>query len=148
MKRLFTISLMLSALVTTSANAEMKQSQLRALEKNIVEKEWPACVEPRNYYDKVYCSAKIYNLLDNALNKAYVDVRKVLTSEQKSALKKVQLTWLHNRDDQCARLENNAIIMNLGCSKSRTVESLYYITQMKENIEDFAILLEEYKTQK
>ena len=148
MKHLLSIGFLLSALLSNSVFAEMKQSQLRQLEKSIVEKEWPACVTPRNYYDQVYCAAKVYNLLDNALNAAYIDVRKKLTKEQKNALKKVQITWLHERDDKCAKLENGRVIMNLGCSKSRTVESLYYINQINENVSDFSLLLAEYKAKK
>lgn len=139
---------LLGALLSTSAFGEMKQSQLRQLERSIVDKEWPACVTPRNYYDKVYCAAKVYNLLDNALNSAYVDVRKMLTKEQKNALKKVQITWLHDRDNQCTQLEGGSVVMDLGCSKSRTVESLYYINQIKENLVDFPLLLAEYKAKK
>ena len=145
MKFVFSICLILTAFVSGTVHAEIKKSQLRALERSIIEEEWPACVNPRNYYDNVYCSAKIYNLLDNALNKAYIDVRKMLTSEQKKSLKKVQLAWLHERDDTCSKLEDGSIVMNLGCTKNRTVESLYYLNQMKENISDFSILLAEYK---
>lgn len=145
MKYLFSICLIATALISSSVHAEMKKSQLRALEKSIVEKEWPACVDPRNYYDSVYCAAKVYNLLDNALNKTYVDVRKMLTNEQKKSLKKVQLTWLRERDDTCSRLEDGSIVMNLGRTKNRTVESLYYLNLMKENISDFSMLLAEYK---
>jgi uncharacterized protein YecT (DUF1311 family) len=148
MKQLLTIGFLLGALLSNSVLAEMKQSQLRQLEKSIVEKEWPACVKPRNYYDQVYCAAKVYNLLDNALNSAYIDVRKMLSKEQKNALKKVQITWLHERDDQCAQLNGGSVVMDLGCSKSRTVESLYYINQIKENPADFPLLLAEYKAKK
>ena len=146
MKHIVIICLVFTGLLSGAAHAEMKKSQLRALEKSIVEKEWPACVDPRNYYDNVYCAAKVYNLLDNALNETYIDVRKMLTSEQKKSLKKVQLTWLRERDNTCSRLEDGSVVMNLGCSKNRTVESLYYLNQIKENIADFSILLAEYKT--
>jgi len=141
-------SLLLTLMVSGWANATVKNSQLRNLERSIVEKEWPACVKPRNYYDQVYCSAKVYNLMDNALNDNYVALRKMLSKEQKKALKKVQIAWLRERDDTCSKLENGSVIMNLGCSKRRTVESLYYITEMKNNLSDFDLLLSEYKEQK
>ena len=148
MTRLIITALMFTFFFTGVANAQVKNSQLRKLEKSIVEKEWPACVKPRNYYDQVYCSAKVYNLIDTALNDSYVELRKLLNKEQKSVLKKVQLAWLRDRDDTCAKLEDGSIVMNLGCSKRRTVESLYYINEMKENPADFSLLLSEYKARK
>ena len=149
MRTTLIFSLFFSLMVSGWANATVKNSQLRNLERSIVEKEWPACVKPRNFYDKVYCSAKVYHLIDNALNENYVALRKMLSKEQKTALKKVQIKWLRERDDTCAKLEDDgSVVMNLGCSKRRTVESLYYITEMKNNLSDFDLLLSEYKERK
>ncbi|MCL6416803.1 lysozyme inhibitor LprI family protein [Aestuariirhabdus sp. Z084] len=140
-----TLYALLLSLVVLPAHAAVKQSQLRALERQIVEEKWPACVSPRNYYDRVYCSSKVYNLLDTSLNERYIALRKTLSDGQKQRLKKVQVAWIRERDDQCASIQEDSVIMDLGCTKARTVESLYYITEMNKNPQDFDLLLQEYK---
>jgi uncharacterized protein YecT (DUF1311 family) len=126
-------------------NAAVKQSELRNLERSIVAKEWPACVSPRSYYDQVYCSTKVYGLVDSALNKQYSKTIKRLTSNQVKQLKKVQISWIRSRDDKCAKVDNDgSVILNLGCSTSTTVESLYYLQQMDTYPSDFDMLISEY----
>ncbi len=126
-------------------NAAVRQSELRDLKRNIVAKEWPACVSPKNYYDQVYCSTKVYGLIDSALNKQYSKTIKRLTSNQVKQLKKVQISWIRSRDDNCAKVDDNgSVILNLGCSTSTTVESLYYLQQMDKYPSDFNMLISEY----
>lgn len=128
-----------------SVNAAVKKSELRNLERSIVSKEWPACISPRNYYDQVYCSTKVYGLLDSALNEQYGKTIKSLSSNQARQLKKVQINWIRARDDKCAEVDSDgSVIINLGCSTLATVESLYYLQQMDQYPADFKMLISEY----
>ncbi len=146
MKRAF-ISLF-SLLISTQSLAAVKVHDLRSIKALIIQKEWPACVEPASYYDKVYCSGKVYILIDTVLNQSYKELRAKLTGQQKNQLKTVQIRWVRNRDDTCAKLENDQVIMNLDCATEATVESFYYINAMNKSPSEFDVLLEEYKVQK
>ena len=91
---------------------------------------------------KVYCSGKVYILIDTVLNQSYKELRAKLTGQQKNQLKTVQIRWVLNRDDTCAKLENDQVIMNLDCATEATVESFYYINAMNKSPSEFDVLLE------
>jgi uncharacterized protein YecT (DUF1311 family) len=129
----------------SSLSATVKDFQLRELENRIVKREIPNCLNVTSYYDVVYCSGKVYSILDDALNKAYSNARKKITKSQRKQLKKVQIQWIHNRDDTCARINDSGVILNLSCAKKQTVESLLYLIEIEKNPQDFNRLLNEYK---
>ena len=147
MKKKLITSLVL-LFTASSLMAEVKEFQLRELERSIVKKEIPNCLNVTRYYDVVYCSGKVYSILDDTLNTTYTQVRKKLNKEQKNRLKKVQVKWIHHRDDTCATVKNNSVILNLSCAKRQTVESLVYLLAIDKNPQDFDKLLIEYKTGK
>jgi uncharacterized protein YecT (DUF1311 family) len=130
--------------ISSFAYSEISSKDLKALELMIIEKDWPACIDPRNYYDQVYCSVKIYGVLDDTLNNYYTLVRQALNSDQKDRLKKVQINWIHNRDQQCAKIDEGSVIMNLNCAKMKTLESLYFIDQMVTYPNEFENILKDY----
>lgn len=59
------------------------------------------CNITRNTYDDIYCTNKLYASADVELNKNYQLLRSKLNSNQKSILKKSQLSWIRDRDDEC-----------------------------------------------
>ncbi|MHC5783311.1 lysozyme inhibitor LprI family protein [Aliivibrio fischeri] len=63
----------------------------------------------KKFYDQVYCSTKVYGLVDSALNKQYNKTIKRLTSNQVKQLKKVQISWIRSRDDKCAKVDNDGL---------------------------------------
>ncbi|PMG90617.1 hypothetical protein [Vibrio breoganii] len=54
-----------------TAQADVRQSELREVENIIIEQEIPNCKNVTTYYDTVYCSAKVYAILDEELNSTY-----------------------------------------------------------------------------
>ena len=131
--------------LTTGLFGQVKEFQVRNLENSIVKKEIPNCLNVKTFYDKVYCSGKVYSVLDDALNGVYKEARKKLTKAQKNRLKKVQRKWIRKRDDKCASVKNNSIILNLTCAKRETVESLIYLNQIEKNPKDFDRLINDYE---
>lgn len=65
---------------------------------------------------------------------------------QKERLKKVQLSWLRKRDNECAQEESGNIIMNLSCAKSKTIESLYSIHAMNQSPDLIDEIIEDYSS--
>lgn len=59
------------------------------------------CDNARNTYDDIYCTNKVYASADAELNKNYQALRAKLNASQKNILKKSQLDWIRERDDQC-----------------------------------------------
>ncbi len=144
MKQLIKITLVLLAL-SLVANASIRESELREVQKAIVSKNIPNCVDPKSFYDKVYCAGKVYAVLDDNLNQIYKNLRKKLNKDQKNRLKKVQRFWIKDRDDKCASVNSSGITLNLTCASTKTLESIIYLDQMNKNPKDFDILLKEYK---
>ena len=130
------------------AYADVKESAIRNLTNKIIEEKIPNCLDVTTHYDKVYCAGKIYNVLDDELNGVYKSLVRKLSKDQKSKLQKVQKTWINKRDDSCATVSSKGIIINMTCSIKATVESLYYLREIKSNLKDFSLLLKEYKNNK
>ena len=144
MKKIIKIGMGLMML-TTSLFA-VKDYQLRAVEHKILQKKLPNCINVKSYYDKVYCSMKVYSVLDDVLNKEYREVRKHLSRNQKNRLRKVQMNWIHNRDKKCANISRYGnITVDMTCAKKQTLESILYLQEMKKNPNDFELILREYK---
>ena len=59
------------------------------------------CDQTRNTYDDVYCTNKIYASADADLNKNYQALRAKLNNSQKNILKRSQLGWIRERDQNC-----------------------------------------------
>ncbi|MPQ76688.1 lysozyme inhibitor LprI family protein [Hydrogenovibrio sp. JE_KL2] len=131
-----------------SVNADMAdlmlQQKIKKIEKKLTQQYLPNCSTPRNKYDKVYCSGKLYSMFDDALNKKYSEAQKSLSTAQKSALKKVQLKWIRKRDGQCATVTNKGVMMNLTCAKVRTLESYFYLDLIENNPQNFNQLMKDY----
>jgi len=142
MKKLLKL-VMIVSLCMTSLFA-VKDYQLRAVEKEILKEKLPNCINVKSYYDQVYCSTKVYAILDDVLNQTYRQVRKVLTKDQRNRLRKVQIQWIHNRDKQCANVSNVGVVVNMTCAKKQTLESILYLNAIYNNPQNFDLILDEY----
>ena len=119
--------------------------KLVALERSILESELPNCIGVSNFNDRVYCSAKSYNLVDNKLGDAYSKLRSTLTPSQRNRLKDVQSAWIKKRDEACAYDDNGAMVFKMDCATTKSLESLYFINAMIENPSTFDVILETYR---
>ncbi|HGE6015350.1 TPA: lysozyme inhibitor LprI family protein [Vibrio cholerae] len=140
-----TLGILILTLLSVPAYSAIRNSEIRDLEKEIIKKEWPECLTPNNYYDQVYCASKVYGVVDDVLNDQYKNTVKLLSKEQSKSLKTVQIKWIRNRDDKCAKIIDGSVVLDLSCSTKLTVESIYYLKQIERNPNDFKLLLNEYE---
>ncbi|MDR1849328.1 MAG: lysozyme inhibitor LprI family protein [Zoogloeaceae bacterium] len=87
------------------------------------------CAAPRNAFDQVYCAGNLFSQTDQDLNRAYGDLRKLLTAEQKNVLKTGQLAWIKERDDQCSYERPNGFFVNLTCAVELTQQRLNFLKE-------------------
>jgi uncharacterized protein YecT (DUF1311 family) len=118
------------------------QQEIKA---NLIKEHIPSCLTPRTYYDKVYCSSKVYAVLDDALNISYKDAKGALSKSQIKELKSVQVKWIRHRDERCASVKGENISINMTCANNRTIASLAYLHQISKNPADFSELIKEYE---
>lgn len=61
-----------------------------------------SCDNPINPYDRTYCAASEMIQLDQHLNEQYSKTMKSLTKDQSSLVKKAQIKWIRERDNDCS----------------------------------------------
>ena len=122
----------LSILGTHASAVSITEAEVRALTKRLTAELLPNCVGVESFYDHVYCSSKIYFVFDEVLNETYGDLRNELPTGAFEDLKSVQRIWVKNRDDKCAYLEDDAVIMDLKCAINMTASSLWYLFEIEE----------------
>ena len=59
------------------------------------------CDNPRNEFDAVYCMNKVYASADKDLNTNYQALRARLSNADKNTLRRAQIRWIRERDNQC-----------------------------------------------
>ena len=79
------------------------------------------CENPRNTYDDIYCLNKVFQDADRELNKSYATLRTYLNDNQKTILKRSQVTWIKQRDANCSNEEARTVFVqcNLDETTSR-----------------------------
>lgn len=77
------------------------------------------CDNARNAYDDIYCSNKIYASADAELNKNYQLLRSKLTTNQKTILKRSQISWIKARDAQCSDEAERTVFVNCNLEKTQ-----------------------------
>ena len=122
----------LSILGTHASAVSITEAEVRSLTKRLTAELLPNCVGVESFYDQVYCSSKIYFVFDEVLNETYRDLRNELPSGTFQDLKSVQRIWVKRRDDKCAFLEDDAVIMDLKCAINMTASSLWYLYELEE----------------
>jgi len=61
-----------------------------------------SCDNPINAYDRTYCAASEMIQLDQNLNEQYSKTMKSLTKDQSTLVKKAQIKWIRERDNDCS----------------------------------------------
>ena len=122
----------LSILGTHASAVSITEAEVRALTKRLTAELLPNCVGVESFYDQVYCSSKIYFVFDEVLNETYGDLRNELPGGTFEDLKSVQRIWVKSRDDKCAFLDDDAVIMDLKCAINMTASSLWYLFEIEE----------------
>lgn len=78
------------------------------------------CDHARNSYDAVHCDNKVYANADNELNKVYKELRSKLNTSQKGILKRSQLAWIRERDQNCSGESDVGTVIYTRCQLSET----------------------------
>ncbi|MDO4768994.1 MAG: lysozyme inhibitor LprI family protein [Brachymonas sp.] len=85
------------------------------------------CDKPVNDFDGLYCLNKVYVEADKELNARYKELMPFLDSSGKSALKRGQLAWIRQRNNECSRREGNNFFVNLDCAARQTIERVQFL---------------------
>ena len=85
------------------------------------------CDKPINDFDGLYCLTKVYLEADKELNNSYTKLNKVLNSQQKTTLKRGQLAWMRDRNDQCSYNNDEGFFVNMGCATRVTTERVNFL---------------------
>ena len=85
------------------------------------------CDKPVNDFDGLYCLTKVYLEADKDLNNSYAKLTKRLNTSQKSKLKRGQLAWIRERNDQCSYNNNEGFFVNMDCATRTTTERVNFL---------------------
>ena len=85
------------------------------------------CDKPVNDFDGLYCLTKVYLEADKELNNSYAKLTKRLNTSQKSKLKRGQLAWIRERNDQCSYNNNEGFFVNMDCATRTTTERVKFL---------------------
>jgi uncharacterized protein YecT (DUF1311 family) len=87
------------------------------------------CDKPVNDFDGLYCLTKVYLEADKELNNSYIKLNKVLSSTQKSKLKRGQLAWMRDRNDQCSYHDEGGFYVNMDCATRTTIKRVNFLNE-------------------
>lgn len=92
---------------------------------------WSAenCDKPNNDFDGLYCLTKVYLEADKELNNSYAKLTKLLNTSQKSKVKRGQLAWIRERNDQCSYNNDEGFFVNMGCATRRTTTRVNFLNE-------------------
>lgn len=85
------------------------------------------CDKPVNNFDGLYCLNKVYIEADKELNARYKELMPFLDSSGKAALKRGQLAWIKQRNNECSRQEGDDFFVNLDCATKQTIERAQFL---------------------
>lgn len=87
------------------------------------------CEDPKNAFDDVYCYSKLYIEADADLNKAYGELTKLLSKDEKATLKKGELAWMRARNGKCSRQEGDDNFVDLDCAVEETRNRISFLEE-------------------
>jgi uncharacterized protein YecT (DUF1311 family) len=87
------------------------------------------CEDPKNAFDDVYCYSKLYIEADGDLNKAYSELTKLLSKDEKATLKKGELAWMRARDGKCSKQEGDDNFVDLDCAVEETRNRIAFLEE-------------------
>ena len=85
------------------------------------------CDKPRNDFDGLYCLNKVYQQADNELNATFQKLSAQLNADGKARLKRGQLAWIRERNEECSETRGEAFLVNLRCATETTVDRLNFL---------------------
>ena len=85
------------------------------------------CDTPKGAFDQVYCSGNLFHQVDNDLNKTYTELRAKLSNADREILKKGQLAWIENRNEECSYEKPSGYFVNLSCANDMTESRLDFL---------------------
>lgn len=85
------------------------------------------CDKPLNDFDGLYCLNKVYIEADKELNARYKELMPFLNNSGKIALKRGQLAWIKQRNNECSLREGNKFFVNLDCAARQTIERVQFL---------------------
>ena len=85
------------------------------------------CDRPKNNFDDLYCLNKVYQETDNQLNAAFQKLSAKLNAEGKAKLKRGQLAWIRERNENCSESRGSEFLVNLRCATDTTRERLQFL---------------------
>ena len=91
---------------------------------------WSAqnCDKPVNDFDGLYCLTKVYLEADKELNTSYANLAKTLNTQQKSKLKRGQLAWMRERNNDCSYNDDeNSFYVNMDCATRITTKRVNFL---------------------
>jgi uncharacterized protein YecT (DUF1311 family) len=87
------------------------------------------CEDPKNAFDDVYCYSKLYIEADADLNKAYGELTKLLSKDEKATLKKGELGWMRARNAKCSKQEGEDNFVDLDCAVEETRNRISFLQE-------------------
>lgn len=87
------------------------------------------CDKPVNDFDGLYCLTKVYLEADKELNNSYAKLTKILNTSQKSKVKRGQLAWIRERNDQCSYNNDEGFFVNMGCATRKTTTRVNFLNE-------------------
>lgn len=89
------------------------------------------CANTLTDFDDVYCYAKSYLAADDALNAAYKALTPKLSADQKAILKKSQVAWMKQRNDECGETGSDGYAVSLSCAIDFTESRTRFLKERK-----------------
>ncbi|WP_394124329.1 lysozyme inhibitor LprI family protein [Psychrobacter nivimaris] len=87
------------------------------------------CDKPNNDFDGLYCLTKVYLEADKELNNSYNKLSKLLNKQQKATLKRGQLAWMRERNDQCSYNDGDGFFVNMRCATNKTANRVNFLNE-------------------
>lgn len=87
------------------------------------------CAAPKTAFDQVYCERTIFVQADHDLNVAYSSLKMHLNPMNKETLKRGQLAWIKERNDQCSKEDDTGFFVNIGCASTMTLARLAFLKE-------------------
>ncbi len=86
-----------------------------------------ACDKPRDDFDGLYCLNKVYQEADKELNENYKALVGQLDADGKAKLKKGQIGWIKERNNECSRKDDTGFYVNLSCATEKTISRAQFL---------------------
>lgn len=87
----------------------------------------PACDNPKNDFDGLYCLNKIYQEADKELNVNYTKLMQKVDTTGKQSLKEGQLKWIRERNMMCSMTTRERFFVDVDCATQSTIQRSQFL---------------------